>query len=525
MNRRQIAQLARLGFAMPGRLRRTVTLESATARLTRQLADRADTFLACARRQIYDHPSSPYRALLLHAGCDHAGLSRCVRARGLEATLSDLAARGVRVSLEEFKRQRPIERGSLRLAPREADFDNPGLAADGITGSTSGSRAAPTRVMYDWEFIAEEAAHERLLYEEHGLFAAPWALWYPALPGVAGIHNLLMSLQCGRPPERWFSQLDPSSRSVTAMDRMATLGIRIGATLAGMRAPAPERADPARPEAVLDWARRHLAAGRPIVLRTFASSAVKLAEHARREGFGLAGLTIFTGGEPLTEARRRFIEGTGARAFPRYVATEAGLIAAACPHRASTDDMHVYTDRLALIRGEDGDGPTPLLLTTLTPDAGKVLVNTEMGDVGALARRPCDCGFGAIGFDLFVSGVASRERLTLEGMTVPVRSVDAAVASVVESLGGSPDAWQHRVTSDAAGITRLTVKLRPDLGVLDEPAVLAAILARLATAGPGLDVAADLWRQAGTLQIVREAPVPTAGAKLPGHAASPPAGR
>ena len=80
----------------------------------------------------------------------------------------------------------------------------------GIAGATSGSRSAPMRVMYDWEFIAEEAAHERVLYEEHALFDAPWALWYPVLPGVAGIHNLLMSLQCGRPPERWFSQLDPA---------------------------------------------------------------------------------------------------------------------------------------------------------------------------------------------------------------------------------------------------------------------------------------------------------------------------
>ena len=110
-------------------------------------------------------------------------------------------------------------------------LDNPDLAGDGISGTTSGSRSEPTRVLYDWEFIAEEAAHERVLYEAHGVFDAPLALWYPVLPGVAGIHNLLMSLQCGRSPERWFSQLNPSAGSVTGLDHLAMLGIQLGGRL------------------------------------------------------------------------------------------------------------------------------------------------------------------------------------------------------------------------------------------------------------------------------------------------------
>lgn len=506
---------------MPGRVRAPITLAAAEARLVRQMAGRAAMFLESARRQIYANRRSPYRAMLLAVGCDHAELARRVADHGLESTLAGLAADGVRLSLEEFKRQRPIERGSLRLVPDEADFDNPGLNADGIAGSTSGTRSAPTRVMYDWGFIAEEAAHERLLYEQHGVFDAPWALWYPVLPGVAGIHNLLMSLITGRPPERWFSQLDPGAASVTRMDRLALAGIRGGGLLGGRRIPAPEWADPAAPDAPLDWARGRLARGKGAVLRTFASSAVRLAERARARDVDLSGLVLFSGGEPLTDARRRFIESTGARVFPRFVVTEAGLVAAACPHRATTDSMHVYVDRLAMIPGEAGDGPTSLLLTTLTPDTGKVLFNTEMGDAGVLARRACGCGFGRLGFDLFVSDVSSLERLTLEGMTVPVRAVDAAIGGVVESLGGSPDAWQRRVVVEETGRARLVVVLHPALGSLDEAAVLADLYARVSGAGPGLDVAADLWRQAGTIRLVRDLPVLSAGAKHPRTAPVP----
>ncbi|HEX7880946.1 MAG TPA: hypothetical protein VF720_16155, partial [Candidatus Eisenbacteria bacterium] len=340
-----------------------------------------------------------------------------------------------------------------------------------------------------------------------------------------------------RPPERWFSQLDPGAASVTRMDRLALAGIRGGSLLGGRRLPTAEWAPPTSPDAPLDWARGRLAGGGladgrsaeggSVVLRTFASSAVRLAERARARDLDLTGLVIFSGGEPLTDARRRYIESTGARVFPRFVVTEAGLLAAACPHRVTTDSMHVYVDRLAMIEGDPGDAgdagrageaggaPTPLLLTTLTPDTGKVLFNTEMGDAGLLTRRGCPCAFGRLGFDLFVSQVSSRERLTLEGMTVPVRAVDASIAAVVESLGGSPDAWQRRVVVEESGSARLVVVIHPDLGPLDEAVLLADVHARLATAGAGLDVAADLWRQAGTIRVVREAPARSPGAKLP----------
>lgn len=588
MNPGQLGALVRLARAMPARVRQPVTPEAARARLREQLARRGDLFLEMTGQLVYAHPASPYRRLLLHAGIDPAELARRVRAQGLDAALAGLRDAGVYLTLAEFKRQVPVRRPGLTFAPAEADFDNPGFATgegagaarrDGapghpaggdargprgagaaashggaaISGTTSGTSSAATRVLYSWEFIAEEAAHEALLYEAHGVLDRPVALWYPVLPGVAGVHNLLLNLLIGRPPERWFSQTDPAGAGTSWFERAALAGLRFGARLGGARAPAPEFADLAHADRVLDWLLDTVRRGQPGVLRTFASSAVRVAERAAQRGARLTGVTFFTGGEPLTEARRAWLEATGARAFPRYIATEPGLLAAACPERATTDDMHVYEDRVAVIEGrgagaEEAAGagagaapdrraagppgrgshvanttdpaadlagpPAGLLFTTLAPHVGKILLNTELGDQGTLSRRACGCVFGRLGFTQRVAQVGSRERLTLEGMTVPAAALDERIGALVAAAGGSPDSWQCRVTADARGLGRLEICLDPALTALaDEEAFLAALYARLAAGEAGLALAADVWRHAGTLRVVREAPRLTGGQK------------
>lgn len=555
MNFGQLGALIRLARAMPTRVRHPVTPEAARARLRDQLERRDELFLRAAERLIYAHAASPYRRLLLHAGCSFSDLAAGVRAVGVEATLERLREAGVYLTLAEFKRQAPVERPGLTFSPTEEDFDNPGSGdaeaeeepaggtrrrgrADGgaaISGTTSGTRSAATRVLYSWEFIAEEAAHEALLYEAHGVLDSPVALWYPVLPGVAGVHNLLLNLLIGRPPERWFSQTDPAGSGTSWFERGALAGLRFGARLGGARAPAPTFADLAHAEPVLEWLLGTVRAGRPGVLRTFASSAVRVAELAQQRGARLSGVTFFTGGEPLTDARRKFIEATGARAFPRYIATEPGLLAAACPQRTGTDDMHVYEDRVAVIAGRAGgeaeahapvgptteDAPRGLLFTTLAPHVGKILFNTELGDQGTLSRRPCACVFGQLGFTQHVAQVGSRERLTLEGMTVAAAALDERIGALVAAAGGSPDSYQFRVRTDERGLARLCIALSPALTELHDDAFLAALYARLAAGDAGLALAAEVWRRAGTLRVVRETPRVTGGQKRPTLLAGP----
>jgi hypothetical protein len=489
MKARKLRGLVRLAWALPNQLRRPLTREAALAQLSEGLLHRERNFLNAARRLIYDNPASPYRSLLLWAGCDLADLQESVRAHGVERTLERLRDAGVRLTLDEFKGQVPISRRGLTLTPVESDFDNRARTTVAVEGETSGTHARAVRVFYDWEFIAEEAAHELLLYDHHGRLDAPLALWYPAPPALAGVHNLLMNLKHGYTPARWFSHLDPTGARVPLRHRAA-----LSALCWWSRAPRPEFADLSRPDNVLEW----MQANPRCVVRTFTSSAVRLVQHARHRGMDIAGTTFFTGGEPLTDARRRVIESAGASVFARYVASESGLIAASCRHRTSTDDMHVYTDRLAVIPG--------LCYTTLSLHTGKVLFNTELGDDGELTTCPCDCIFGQLGFDLHVRGVRSRQRLTIEGMTVATADMDEVLAQL---LGA--DSFQYWQAHDGQGLARLMIGIGPDPTPLPSADVIYQRMRQYST---GLALAAEVWQRASAIEVIREQPVLSRGYKL-----------
>lgn len=500
---RQLRQLARLGLELPSQLRHPVSLDEARGRLLAAQQNRREKFLSTARMHVYASPRSPFQALLRWAGCEWSDLRERVHAIGVEATLEQLRDAGVYVSLEEYKRQVPISRPGLTLEPIEADFDAPQLTDTAIEGTTSGTRSRPSRVSYTWPFIADEAAHELLLYTSHGVASQPVALWYPAPPGVAGLHNVLMDAKRGHASAKWFSQIDPAHSAMSHATRVALPAIRWGGRAAGLRLPAPEFADLAHADRVLDWIHA------PCVVRGFASSLVRLASVALAHGRDLSGVTMFSGGEPLTDVRRTFIESTGARVFPRYLTTEIGLISAACPHRTSTDAMHVFTDRVAIVPSEHG-----LLLSGLTLHSGKVLMNTNLGDTGELSEHACACEFGQLGFTTHIAHVRSQQRLTLEGMTVLVSDFDAAVNESMRRMAGPPDACQYRSDTNARGLEVLRIAISPAVESLDERAFVRSVYDVLRAKGAGTALAADLWQQADAITVVREQPQLTAGSKL-----------
>ncbi|MFO7692415.1 MAG: hypothetical protein R6V57_04955 [Vicinamibacterales bacterium] len=464
--------------------------------------ERERRFVALARRLIYECPASPYRRLLLWAGCGPGDLEASVRHRGLEKSLDELRGAGVRLSHDEFKSRTPVCRPGLTIETCEADFDNPMLGAHRVEGRTSGSRGRATRVAYDWEFITEESAHELLLYDIHGVLDAPLALWYPAPPGIAGIHNLLMSLKTGCVPDVWFSHTPAAAMPMEGRLATALIHWQCGA-------PRPEFTDLSRAGAVVAWLARARARGVPGVVRTYGSSAVRIAQTALESSADIGGSVIFSGGEPLTEQRRRFIESAGLKVFPRYVATESGVVAAACPHRDGADDMHLYQDRLAVT-----EAGGVLHYTSLTAHAGKILFNTELGDRAELTAKACRCLFGDLGFDLHLASVRSSEKLTIEGMTLRSADLHDAVSAAAEAAGGRPDCWQLRHVRGRDGLDRLVIAVSPDVEALDEHGFVASILAGLARRHPSGALAADLWRQASTIHIVRERPRENDGHKV-----------
>ncbi len=476
----RVKQLARLAGGFRRFLQTPVTHDQAVADIRRRMENRDGDFVALAKKLIYDLPASPYRKLLLRAGCEHNDLADSVRACGIEKTLEKLHDAGVCVSLDEFK-------------AREGDFDNPYLGGHRYEATTSGSRGKSMRVSFDWEFLAEESAHELLLYEMHGVLDAPTAIWFPMPPGVAGIGNLLFNLKMGRPPEKWFSH----TRNTTLEGRLALWLLRCR----------PEFADLSCAGKVVAWladAKRRRGCA---VVRSYGSSVVRIAETALETGTDISGCVLFSGGEPLTEHRKRFIESTGAKVFPRYISAETGLVAAACPNCASADDMHFYSDRLAVIQRDRS-----FLYTSLTPNAGKIMLNTELGDCGDLATKRCSCLFGELGFDLHMSNVRSNERITVEGMTVMASELHDAISAIIER----PDSFQVRQTADDHGLNKIVIAVSPDVKGLDEAKFIRTVLENLQRGRPGNALASDLWRQADTFRVVREEPRLTDGHKLPG---------
>ncbi len=515
----EIAQLARMACGLPRFLRRPMTLPLAKEAIGWRMAEREARFLSAAKRLIYDNPSSPYRRLLLWAGCDYGDLERAVFAAGLENTLAKLRGEGVYVTLAEFKSQVPICRRGLTVGVRAADFDNPLLMGKALTGATSGSYSRPSRVAYDWNLMTEHAANELVLYDIHGVSDAPIALWLPVPPSLAGIHNLLLNAKRGREPERWFSHLDPARVPLGSRNRIATEFILAGCRLLGRRVPRPRFTDLGRAEEVARWVAQKRSGGHPCVLRTYTSSAVRVARAAREGGFDLEGCVAFVGGEPLTEYRRRFIEESGARAIPRYSAAEAGLIGASCDLRDCADDMHVYLDRIAVVpmpdrKSGEASSAATLLFSSISSHTGKVLLNTDIGDSGELAARPCGCAFGGLGMTVRISHVRSRQKLTVEGVSLPSVELDEIVARLVEKAGGGPDDYQFWEAEDRSGVSKLLIAVSPRLELPDGKKFVAEILDSLSRKPPAGALTALLCEQGSTVELVRAEPRETPGHKL-----------
>ena len=108
-----------------------------------RLASREADFLRFAADLVRTNPTSPYRALLTHAGCEAGDLERLVRSDGVDAALAALWRHGVYLTVEEFKGRKPLVRGGRTIPVDPGLLVNP-RAVVHVLGHSSGS-AAPGR--------------------------------------------------------------------------------------------------------------------------------------------------------------------------------------------------------------------------------------------------------------------------------------------------------------------------------------------------------------------------------------------
>ena len=524
MNRRGSSRLdrARLGarflLGLPGWLRRPIDGATAKAVVRARLAAREADFLALARRFIYASARSPYRRLLALAGCEYGDLERLVHREGLEGALSTLFARGVLLTVDEFKGRRAAVRGSGSVSIDPFDLANPSSAVHFVAHS-SGSGGPRTPVPLDLAFVREHAIDRRLSLEARGALA-----WRHAVCGTADGAELAIVLRfavCGATPERWFTPVDPRTPGLPSDHRWTEAAVRWGGALAGVRLPVPRWVSPDAPGPIVEWMRQALVAGTTPHLKTTASLAVRVCRAAGEAGIDLSGARFTVVGEPLTAARHAAIVRSGAHApATDYGSTETGQVGEPCLAPAAPDDVHLLDDLHGVIQAGPagpprGLPPGALLVTSLRLTTPLVLLNVSMGDEAELSSRSCGCPLEGHGWRRHLHAIRSFEKLTSGGMTF----LDADVVRILDEVlparfGGGPTHYQLVEQENSSGEPRLVLLVDPAVGDLDTSAVADAFLRALGEVSPGARAMELAWRGLGVLEVVREAARVTASGKI-----------
>jgi len=517
---RQMTTYGRFAFGLRRFLGEPATAERGRALIQQRLRDRNSDFLALVKGAVYSSGRGPYVPLLRMAGCEYADLERMVRSHGIEPTLERLRAEGVYITIDEFKCRYPIVRGTTTVECTPNDFDNPFLTA-GLQASSSGSRSPGTVTTLSLERVGYVAFCQAVAYSAHGLLGRPVLLWMPTLPSAAGMVLLLELSKMGVPPVRWFSPVASSAIRPALSKRLATLYVVHAGRLLGASIPAPEYVGGDQVHVVLASLRQILEAGHGCVVHCSPSSAARLAHEARTEGVTLTDVTFVTGGEPLTPAKAAEIGAVGAHAVGLYASTEVGTIGFGCAGSATAcDDIHVLESSHAVIQYERstpfGGGPVQSLLFTSFHDrAAKILLNVESGDYGVLESRECGCEFGSLGLKRHLHSIRSFDKLTGEGMTFVGTDLVRIIEEVLpQQFGGTSIDYQLVETEGVGGRTRLDVLVSPDVGTVDEDAVVRQVLQQLARGSDTNRMMAEMWREKDVLRVKRERPHLTAGGKL-----------
>jgi len=514
---------ARFARRLPGFLAQPLEREAARTLVRSQLAERAERFLALLERAVLARPTSLYGRLFAHAGIGRDDVRALVARVGLEAALETLHTAGVHVTLEEVKGRRPVRRGSLEIAATQRDFDNPLVAAT-YEARSGGSRSAGTRVLIDLDLLGYEAAHQSLFAETFALDQCVAAQWRPVPPGVAGVNNALRSARIGQPLARWFSQSDPAHAGVAdaMLLRLLVLAGRRDAAI-----PSPRYVPVGEAATVARWLADVRASGRRALLDSTASGLVRVCTAAAKAGLDVSGTMLRSGGEPFTPARAAAVQAVGAVALPRYSMAEAGVMGVGCAHPRAVDEVHLLSDKLAFVARErpvaaDGRTVRALSITTLLAASPKLLINAEIDDYGELDEHRCGCPWEALGLTTHLYGIRSVEKLTSEGMSFLGGELIRLLEEVLPARFGGDATSYQLIERERDGLTVVEMRVDPAVGPLDEQAVLAAALGHLSTISAAHRMMAESWREAGTLHVVRAAPVATASAKiLPLHVERP----
>jgi hypothetical protein len=489
-----------------------VTLQRAEEEIKRALETREERFLELIRTQVYERPSSPYLKLLKLAGCEFSDLGTQVHRHGLEGTLERLAREGVYLTAGEFKGKKEVLRGrqSFRVSP--GDFERLDSSAGFITQS-SGTTNRPVHSLISLDWLAIRTLGMGVFFSAHDLFSHSHALYEAVLPVGTGVNNLLYHAKFGIRTDRWFARKVPvNTRLEGRYHFLTTYLIVLTGKWFGPGLPKPEFIDIGDICRIVRWVLQNHREGKACCITTAASNGARIARVAWEMGVSLEGTKFIVTGEPFTESKREVIERVGASATPRYAYGGGLSVGLGCANPLNTDEVHVNQHMLAVIPhprslNKDGLAIHSLLLTTLHPSAPRLLLNVDNGDYATLERRDCGCALEKVGLTLHLHHIRSYEKFTSEGMNYFYGDLfELLEENLPSEFGGGPGDYQLVEEEDANGQTRITLRVHPQIGPVDERRLLSRLQAGLAKGSWGNQFQAGIWQDAGTLGIKREVP-------------------
>lgn len=515
----ELVTYARYAWALRTFLREPATAARGRELIRQRLSDRPRLFLNLVRHEVYDNPASVYLPLLQHAGCEYGDLDRMVAANGVEGALRHLCSAGVYLSHEEFKGRQPVVRGS-RTFPCEPSGFNSVDHTRGLQASTSGSRGPATSTMVRLERVAFNSFCYATVFAAHRFQGWATIVWMPILPSGAGITHLLQLCKMRAAPERWFSPVAASAIKPPLSKRLATMYVVHAGRVFGSPVPSPEYVSGEQTVIVAECLRDVLRRSPGCVVACSPSAAVRVCQVSRSAGFDLHRVTFVAGGEPLTPAKMSEIRSAGADAINIYAFTEGGIVGFGCAgEKPASDDIHLQQGSLAVIQRDrstsfEGGLVRSFLFTSVLERPSRMLLNVESGDYGVLETRHCGCELGELGLTQHLHTIRSFDKLTGEGMTFVGSDMVRIIEEVLPSrFGGASTDYQMAETEDS-GRTILDVVVSPDVGEVDEDALVRVILAELGRGNDTNRMMAEVWRQGRVLRVKREKPHLTAAGKL-----------
>jgi len=490
-----------------------ISQAQARALVERQLAERNESFLDLLERTVYANPGHPYCRLLHRAGFELEDLRHLVSELGLEGALENLYDAGVYISQDEFKGRKPIRRGDLVIETDPTDFNNPLLKPIGDK-TTSGSTGRPTPVLTDFRDLEARASYVH--FSHLALIGSrPFAQWK-----VGSSTGTLILVKIGRSPERVFSTI--AFRWTFEGVRAAILSelTLLAAKLYGRPIPRPVVVARDEVAPVVRWLAEKTAQGMPAAVDCGASLAVRACIYAREHGLDISGTLFIVSGEPYTSAKAEVLRSVGAEARSRYVSSDMGTLGVPCALPLNLDEVHLQSDRIALITrekvGNSGPPVAGLVYTSLRSETLKLMLNLDSGDYANVYQRACGCILNEMGFTTHISGIGSYDKLTSEGVTfLGWRLYDLVEQELPARFGGATGDYQL-VEDEEAGLPRVSVFVSPRVGAIDEGAVLATVMDGLKHShAQGGELMTEQFRQANTLRVIRREPYRTSSLKTP----------